>query len=553
MRSVRNMKSDLESPSKRVQDGYEQWMIGVEMKDPVIGAKVVELPEVEKVLRRLFQVEVRDLLTAQKRVQQAEKTKMDQTKQYMQEVLYMREKTRDFDPCMTDGLDTLENDDVRMFFDAGLSLPPGVRPVLELIIQEKVNDVADRLERKYKNGDAPDRKKVIEAVMNNEKEERESKVTIVEPTITVDKELERKCAEMEKRAESAEAKLAEMEKAFASAETRLNLKEQEVQQLSSELRDTLDVMQAEKDAIAKQYEEELEAGARERAALEELVRNLQNSSTGLESARLTELEGIIEVLERELKKAQAAQGKDESYKLRAKVEEQGNTIRALRAEVESLTTQLAESKLAEATLRQQLEHADRTLVATQKQLLKAVQGAGDGDDENNVPAFASTMAEDLMAKIAEDSMLVHDRLYLDAYKRREKRRQQWEQRAPEIERKWMAAQAVLREEWLGDLLSQRGSGGQVMLEQLKKQAAEAMIDDDPVTRALVVIGRFLFGGGSFAPGGSGNSPGKNRIPGGFGRKSSDKQHATRRVLLKTASSHGSLPAGGIQGEGFWLY
>ena len=48
----------------------------------------------EPILHRIFQINVRDLVKSQSRLQETERVKMEQTKSYMQELLFYRDRER---------------------------------------------------------------------------------------------------------------------------------------------------------------------------------------------------------------------------------------------------------------------------------------------------------------------------------------------------------------------------------------------------------------------------------------------------------------------------
>eukprot|EP00391_Amoebophrya_sp_Ameob2_P007183 CAMPEP_0178998364 /NCGR_PEP_ID=MMETSP0795-20121207/9474_1 /TAXON_ID=88552 /ORGANISM="Amoebophrya sp., Strain Ameob2" /LENGTH=656 /DNA_ID=CAMNT_0020691039 /DNA_START=308 /DNA_END=2275 /DNA_ORIENTATION=+ len=440
--------------TRREDGGFEQWVIGLEMKDPVIGAKIVELAEVEKIIRRIYQVEVKGLLAAEKRVLHAEKTKMETTKQYMQEVLFLREKSRSGVPFdVLEGLDHLSEEDTRMFFDAGISLPPGVRQVLDLIIQEKVNDAADRLQKKLLRGELDGlqgsslrstRTKGFRTESESETEKvavklRDDSPDLRDPNFpTPCKE----CADLKAERDQLVTTVNQLQKENRKLESEKHTVAEEVCRLRLELQDTVDVIDAEKKQIADRYEAEMDQIQKEKFLLEEALREMKQGAQGFQSARLNELETLVEKLENEIKSLK--EGESNGYALRAQIGEQKAIVAAQKLEIGTLTDELAQYRNAEKELLQKLEQADRTLFATQKQLLKALGQGDDAGDGGQSNIFANSMAAELMARIAEDSMQVHDRLYVDAYKRRERQRLLWEERAPQIETKWLEAQAVLK-------------------------------------------------------------------------------------------------------------
>lgn len=62
--------------------------------DPVVGGKINDVQILEPILHRIFQVNVRYLMHTKHRLAETERTKMDQTKAYMQELLMLRERDR---------------------------------------------------------------------------------------------------------------------------------------------------------------------------------------------------------------------------------------------------------------------------------------------------------------------------------------------------------------------------------------------------------------------------------------------------------------------------
>ncbi|CAD7930982.1 unnamed protein product [Amoebophrya sp. A25] len=537
MRRVGSTKKEVDSPNKRTQLGFESWVNSLQVKDPVLGSKISGEPDVAMVLKRIFQIEIQELLLTQKRMELSEKTRMDQTKRYMTEVLMQRNSKREIDGNVTASLDTLNDEDVRMFFDAGMSLPSHYREVLELILQEKVNDVADRLEKKYRAGDTVNRKEVIAKVLDTgEKKESGPKVC-------------GECGEMQRRIDALEDQCAAFEakeRALSSAETRLEEVSRELEKARWELRTCKSQHEAEVQALVVRYESMLETTNQEKTQLEEMIRELQSNGNALSSAKLTELEKIIHDLEEEVRKSKERQAEQERLarladsgddakaalmELRGKVETQQNTIRQQRVEIEDLKSTIEALRQSEADWRARAEQAERTLAETQKQLLKALT-SGKGSEN----ATFDSLAADLMARIAEDAMQVHERLYFDAQKRRDRYKDAWAKHAPVIEKKWMEAQAVLRAELFGDLLIDSDLGG------VRKAKVDEYGMGDPVTRALVVIGRFLLGA---------NPAGLNK---GLEQQSPKKGGRKPNYLTPLRSgSTGALPPQGIEGEGLWLY
>jgi len=338
---------------------------------------------------------------------------------------------------------------------------------------------------------------------------------------------------------------------------------EEVCRLRLELQDTVDVIDAEKKQIADRYEAEMDQIQKEKFLLEEALREMKQGAQGFQSARLNELETLVEKLENEIKSLK--EGESNGYALRAQIGEQKAIVAAQKLEIGTLTDELAQYRNAEKELLQKLEQADRTLFATQKQLLKALGQGDDAGDGGQSNIFANSMAAELMARIAEDSMQVHDRLYVDAYKRRERQRLLWEERAPQIETKWLEAQAVLRDEFLGDLLWRKG-GPKSQLVRISSDSVSGAAMEDPVTKALIIIGRFLFGGTNIN---SGASPVKNLSRAGFAPLGMNSTKSGENLNLQPPSHNihmsgtatrlprmskrEGLPANGIQGEGYWLY
>lgn len=100
---------------------------------------LIELPDFERVLLRIWKEEVQGFAELTRRFEALQKIKDAQTKNYMQEVVINREKARNFDEGIADGSSTLTEDDLRMFFDAGAAVDdPVMREILEMIIREKV-------------------------------------------------------------------------------------------------------------------------------------------------------------------------------------------------------------------------------------------------------------------------------------------------------------------------------------------------------------------------------------------------------------------------------
>ena len=127
---------------------FQAWLHELGAKDPVVGANIAEMPLLEPFLNRCFQISVRELYTANKRVGKLEEANNKQTRTYMQEVLMLREKDRKIDEAIAS--EAIGNaGDVKLFFDPMIALSDSQAEIVKMVVREKVGDALDLQRRKY--------------------------------------------------------------------------------------------------------------------------------------------------------------------------------------------------------------------------------------------------------------------------------------------------------------------------------------------------------------------------------------------------------------------
>ena len=72
----------------------------------------------------------------------AETIKMEQTRTHMLEVVSLRDRLREYDRDLVGDVEEFNKKGEKLFLDAGIVLDPVTRDIVELIIKDKIRDIA---------------------------------------------------------------------------------------------------------------------------------------------------------------------------------------------------------------------------------------------------------------------------------------------------------------------------------------------------------------------------------------------------------------------------